>query len=72
MMLYKLIYALCMTMYNLQVLKLPFRSQLINFIKRKIVRNKNTYIRINAHYEGICVEIERKYIALVFLHACNY
>ena len=46
----------------LQNLKLPFRSQLINFLKI-ILRSKYTYIIINAYYKGICVEIERENIA---------
>ena len=39
---------------------LPFRSQLINFLKK-------SYTILNASYQGICVRFERKNITLVFL-----
>jgi len=35
---------------------LPFHSQLINFLKINISRNKHIYIIINTTHEGICVE----------------
>ena len=41
-------------------LKLPFRSQFINYIEKNGLRNYYTYIMINAYDEGICVESERK------------
>jgi len=53
---------------NVKTLKLPLRSQLINFLKIYILKNKHTYIIINASYEGICVEFKNKNNAtLVFL-----
>jgi len=36
------------------IVKSSLRSQLIHFIKINMLRNKHTYIMINASYEGIC------------------
>ena len=39
-------------------LKLPFRSQIIDFIKRSMFRNKHTCVIIKAFCGGIYVQLE--------------
>ena len=35
---------------------MPFHSQIINFLKKDSLRNKHTFMTINASWEGICVK----------------